>query len=132
MVNVLVVEDEEDVRNLLVEQLEDLGNKVRKADNGAVGLQRVTELMPDIVFADVKMPVMDGFVFVRELRENSEVAKIPVVMVTAIDIPEAATRAAALGVSHRLPKPWTTGELEVVLNQALNPVQRSPMEDVTH
>jgi len=53
-------------------------------------------------------------------------------MVTAIDIPEAATRAAALGVSHRLPKPWREGDLEVVLNQALNSAQRLPMEDVTH
>ena len=71
MVNILVVEDEEDIRNLLVEQLEELGYKVRKADNGAVGLQRVSEQMPDIIFVDVKMPVMDGFVFVTELREDS-------------------------------------------------------------
>lgn len=64
----MVIEDEEDIRNLLVEQLEDKGCKVRKADNGATGQQRVSELIPDVIFVDVKMPVMDGFLFVPELK----------------------------------------------------------------
>lgn len=119
MVNVLVVEDEEDIRNLLVEQLEEKGYKVRKADNGATGLQRVTELVPDVIFVDVKMPVMDGFLFVSELRQNPETSKIQVVMVTAINIPDAETRAQALGVKHRLAKPWDPESLEQVLEQVL-------------
>lgn len=71
--------------------------KVRKADNGATGLQRVSELVPDVIFVDVKMPVMDGFLFVSELRQNSETAKVQVVLVTAINIPDVESRALATG-----------------------------------
>ena len=67
MVKALVVEDEEDIRNLLVEQLLDKGCQVRKADNGAIALQRVKEEIPDIIFVDIVMPVMDGILFVSEL-----------------------------------------------------------------
>ncbi len=118
MVYALVVEDEEDIRNLLVEQLEDKGCEVRKADNGAVALQRVRDQTPDIIFVDVNMPVMDGFLFISELQENPETFEIPVVVVTAIDIPEVTARAEALGVKLVLTKPWIQHELDLVIVQA--------------
>ena len=118
MVYALVVEDEEDIRNLLVEQLEDKGCHVRKADNGAVALQRVRDQMPDIIFVDVNMPVMDGFLFISELQENPETFEIPVVVVTAIDIPEVTARAEALGVKLVLSKPWIQHDLDLVIAQA--------------
>ena len=89
--------------------------KVRKADNGATGLQRVSELVPDVIFVDVNMPVMDGFLFVSELRQNPETAKVQVVLVTAINIPDVESRALALGVKHHLAKPWDPESLEQVL-----------------
>ncbi len=118
MVYALVVEDEEDIRNLLVEQLEDKGCQVRKADNGAVALQRVREQTPDIIFVDVNMPVMDGFLFISELQENPETFEIPIVVVTAIDIPEVMARAEALGVKLVLTKPWVQHDLDLVVAQA--------------
>lgn len=118
MVYALVVEDEEDIRNLLVEQLEDKGCHVRKADNGAVALQRVRDQTPDIIFVDVNMPVMDGFLFISELQENPETFEIPVVVVTAIDIPEVTARAEALGVKLVLSKPWIQHDLDLVIAQA--------------
>ena len=118
MVYALVVEDEEDIRNLLVEQLEDKGCQVRKADNGAVALQRVRDQTPDIIFVDVNMPVMDGFLFISELQENPETFEIPVVVVTAIDIPEVTARAEALGVKLVLSKPWIQHDLDLVIAQA--------------
>ena len=77
MVKALVVEDEADIRHLLIEQLEDKGYQVRKADNGAVALQRVKEEIPDIIFVDILISVMDGMLFVSELRENPETSGIP-------------------------------------------------------
>ena len=119
MVYVLVVEDEEDIRNLLVEQLEDRGCDVRKADNGAVALRRVKEQIPDIIFVDVKMPVMDGFLFISELQEDPETFQVPVVLVTAINVPEVTARAEALGVKNVLTKPWEPQALDLVISQAL-------------
>ena len=118
MVYALVVEDEEDIRNLLVEQLQDKGCMVKKADNGAVALQRVSEQTPDIIFVDVNMPVMDGFVFISELQENPETFEIPIVVVTAINLPEVTERADALGVKLVLSKPWVQHELDLVIVQA--------------
>ena len=121
MVKALVVEDEEDIRHLLVEQLQDKGYEVRKANNGAVALQRVREDMPDIIFVDILMPVMDGLLFVSELRENPATSGVPVVLVTAIDLSGVISRARELGVKLLLAKPWEQRALDLVLNQALAP-----------
>jgi|AP95_1055475.scaffolds.fasta_scaffold104896_1 CheY-like chemotaxis protein len=118
MVYALVVEDEEDIRNLLVEQLQDKGCMVKKADNGAVALQRINEQTPDIIFVDVNMPVMDGFLLISELQEHPDTFEIPIVVVTAIDLPEVTERADALGVKLVLSKPWIQQELDLVIAQA--------------
>ncbi|PKB71594.1 MAG: hypothetical protein BZY87_04920 [SAR202 cluster bacterium Io17-Chloro-G6] len=117
----LVVEDEQDIRHLLIEQLKDKGYQVRKADNGAVALQRVREEIPDIIFVDILMPVMDGLHLVSELRENPETSEIPVVLVTAIDLAGVIPRARELGVKLLLAKPWEPESLDLILNQALIP-----------
>ena len=115
MVKALVVEDEEGIRNLLVEQLLDKGCQVRKANNGAVALQLVRDEIPDIIFVDIVMPVMDGVIFVSELRKLPETSKIPVVLVTAIDLPGLRSRARTLGVDHLLGKPWDLDSLDLML-----------------
>jgi CheY-like chemotaxis protein len=124
MVKALVVEDEADIRHLLIEQLEDKGYQVRKADNGAVALQRVKEEIPDIIFVDILISVMDGMLFVSELRENPETSGIPVVLVTAIDLTGVIPRARELGVKHLLAKPWELESLDLMLNQALIPTDK--------
>ena len=124
MVKALVVEDEADIRHLLIEQLEDKGYQVRKADNGAVALQRVKEEVPDIIFVDILISVMDGMLFVSELRENPETSGIPVVLVTAIDLTGVIPRARELGVKHLLAKPWELESLDLMLNQALIPTDK--------
>ena len=115
MVKALVVEDEEDIRNLLVEQLLDKGCQVRKANNGAVALQLVRDEIPDIILVDIVMPVMDGVIFVSELRKLPETSKIPVVLVTAIDLPGLRSRARTLGVDHLLGKPCDLDSLDLML-----------------
>ena len=97
MVYALVVEDEEDIRNPLVEQLHDKGCIVKKADNGAVALKRAAEQTLDIIFVDVNMPVMDGFFFISELQQHPDTFEIFIVVVTAIDFPEVKDRTYAFG-----------------------------------
>ena len=111
----LGVEDGGELRNLLVGQVLDKGCEVRKADNGDVALQRVSEEIPDIIFVDIVMPVMDGILFVAELRKNPETSGIPVVLVSAIDLPGLQSRARSLGVNHLLSKPWDQETLDRML-----------------
>ena len=115
MVKALVVEDEEDIRNLLVEQLLDKGCQVWKANNGAVALQLVRDEIPDVIFVDIVVPVMDGVIFVSELRKLPETSKIPVVLVTAIDLPGLRSRTRILRVDHLLGKPWDPDSLDLML-----------------
>ena len=102
MVKALVVEQEKDIRNSLVEQSLDKACQVRKANNGAVALQLVRDEIPDIIFADIVMPVLDEVIFLSELRKLSGSSKISVVLVTAIDLPDLRSRIRTLGVDNLL------------------------------
>jgi len=115
MVKALVVEDKEDIINLLVEQLLDNGCQVRKANYSAVALQLGKDEISDIIFVDIVMPVMDGVIFLSELRKLPVPSKIPVVLVTAIDLPSLRFRARTLGVAHLLGKPWDLNSLDLML-----------------
>ena len=119
MLKALVVEDEEDIKQLLLEELEDKGYQVREAGNGAIALQRVSEEIPDIIFADVYMPEMDGIDLITRLKGNPETSGIPVVMVTVMNARAIEAKARELGVEHYLTKPWESGEFDLVLDQAM-------------
>jgi adenylate cyclase len=86
--HVLIVEDDESTRALLVRALKDDGWDVTEAWNGAVALERVAERRPDLILLDLMMPVMDGFEFVVELRRRDDGLTIPIVVVTAKDLTE--------------------------------------------
>ena len=91
------------------------GCQVRKANNSAVALQLVRDAIPEIIFADIVMPVMDGVIFLSELRKFPGTSKIPVVLVTAIDLPGLRSRARILRVDHLLGKPWDPDSLDLML-----------------
>ena len=83
---VLVVEDDQASRELLVTLLEKQGHRVATAENGSVALARVSEEPPALILLDLMMPVMDGFAFLTALRTNPSFARIPVVVLTAKDL----------------------------------------------
>ncbi|MGE3459372.1 MAG: response regulator, partial [Kofleriaceae bacterium] len=83
---VLVVEDDEPTRDLIARTLSTAGHRVTTAENGRVGLDRVSEAPPDIVILDLMMPVMDGFTFLHHLRKLPEHAKLPVIVATAREL----------------------------------------------
>ena len=125
MLKALVVEDEEDIKQLLFEELEDKGYQVLEAGNGEIALQRVSEEIPDIIFADVFMPEMDGLDLIMRLKENPETSGIPVVMVTVMNARATEAKARELVVEHYLTKPWEPGELDLILDQAMKSGARS-------
>lgn len=99
---VLVVDDDEMVRDLLVRTLEGDGFEVVTATNGAEGLALATELKPVVITLDVMMPNVDGWTLLRRLKEDRELAQIPVIMVTMVtDV----GRGYALGADDYLVKP---------------------------
>ena len=80
---VLIVEDNDDLRMLLGDVLDDAGFEVGAVGNGAEALEVLAEWRPDAIVLDVMMPVMDGAAFLRERRELPWLMEIPVLVLTA-------------------------------------------------
>jgi CheY-like chemotaxis protein len=85
---VLVVEDDEATRLVVRRVLEAEGCDVAEAANGRIGLDRLAEQRPSLVLLDLVMPEMDGFEFLEAMREQSDLATVPVIVVTAKELTE--------------------------------------------
>jgi signal transduction histidine kinase/DNA-binding response OmpR family regulator len=83
---VLMVEDDPDSRNLIARMLEREGWQFRAAPNGQAALRVMKKGRPVIIILDLKMPVMNGFEFLEALGKNPDWARIPVVVVSSMDI----------------------------------------------
>ena len=84
-ISVLVVEDEDHIRQIIKYNLELEGFKIQEAENGKVALEmlRSMEEKPKVVLSDRMMPEMDGIELLEAIREDYELEKIPVIMLTA-------------------------------------------------
>ncbi len=102
---ILVVDDDDDIRETLQEALQMFGYSVRGAANGqeALNLLGQMEEPPCLILLDLMMPVMSGQQFRAKQLENAEFSKVPVIIVSADG--NATQKAAALGVAYGIPKP---------------------------
>ena len=106
---IVVAEDEALIRMDLVEMLAELGYEVvGQAGDGQTAVDRARELLPDVVFLDVAMPVRDGLSAAEEIIEADLAA---VVMLTAFSQADTVARAAEAGVLGYLVKPFTAADL---------------------
>ena len=105
--HVLVVDDDQSIREIVQMVLEDEGFKVTTAANGQEALERITEQRPCVVLLDLNMPVMDGWTFHKRVRVEG--LGIPVVFMTAGN--GACEEAARYGAEGCLPKPFGIDEL---------------------
>ena len=69
MTTILVVEDDTDIRNLLVDTIVDMGYPVIDAEDGGIGLEKALSESSDIILLDLMMPVMDGYEVLTELKK---------------------------------------------------------------
>ncbi len=126
MAKILVVEDDEDIRNLLVDTLLDNGHDVIEAGDGGAGLEKVSLEHPDIVLLDMMMPVMDGMQVLERIKNDPSTRLTPVIMVSAKGQEQDVLKALRFGARHYLTKPWDPDELDSkindVLSEASNPV----------
>jgi signal transduction histidine kinase/DNA-binding response OmpR family regulator/ligand-binding sensor domain-containing protein/protocatechuate 3,4-dioxygenase beta subunit len=85
---VLIVEDEEQTREMLRRALTKEAWRVLEAENGRVALEKLNGQVPALILLDLMMPEMDGFEFMQELRKRPDCRQVPVVVITAKDITE--------------------------------------------
>ena len=120
-VSVLVVDDEQDARELIQHMLEDRGAVVTVAESGEAALRVLATSRPDVVISDIGMPRMDGFQFLRRFRaEEPKGRRIPAVALTAFARPEDRKRALLAGYQSHMSKPVDMAELIIVINGLLD------------
>ncbi|HKQ70640.1 MAG TPA: response regulator [Polyangiaceae bacterium] len=80
---ILIVEDDNELRETFERMLCDMGYAVASASNGRSALERIREKTPTLAFIDLLMPVMTGFDLIEQMKADGEMSKIPIVAMTA-------------------------------------------------
>lgn len=111
MQKILVIEDETDLRENIIEALENLYFEVLGAENGIVGLEVAREHLPDLIICDIMMPKLDGYGVLEALRQAPETATIPFIFLSAKREHSDIRKGMNLGADDYLTKPFTIPEL---------------------
>ena len=102
----LVVDDNEENRDVLARRLQRQGHWAVTASGGQEALDVLSEQPFDLVLLDVMMPDMDGYEVLSRIKDNPQTARIPVIMISALDEMESVVRCIEMGAADYLPKPF--------------------------
>lgn len=109
--DVLIVEDEDDIRALLVHHFRKEGFTVREADNGRSALEEVRREQPNLVILDLMLPKLDGSEVCRSIKSNPLTRSVPVVMLTAKDRDSDVISGLDIGADDYVTKPFSPSVL---------------------
>ena len=126
---VLVVDDEADVRELCRVNLEFAGYDVLEAGDGLDALDVLARQSADVVLLDLMMPRMDGWAFLRHVKEDNRLATIPVVLLTARTAEEDQILGLQEGAIDYIAKPFNPLTLAEQVEKALRPVSPEEAEE---
>ena len=116
---VLVVEDDQAIRDVMVDVLEEHGFGVVCASNGAEALRHLDRVRPDVMVLDLLMPVMHGWAFMEAYADKTDGASIPIVVVSVNPaLPRSFDR---LGVRQVIAKPFNFDDLVEAVEHAAKP-----------
>jgi len=118
---ILLVEDEENLREILRYQLENAGYQVYTATDGVEALNLARKHKIDLIILDLMLPKLDGFTVCRLLKFSEQYKKIPLIMITARTNPEDKERGLGMGADFYLTKPLNKEELLEKIAELLKP-----------
>jgi two-component system, OmpR family, phosphate regulon response regulator PhoB len=124
---ILVVEDEPDIAALVAYHLARGGYGVRTVSNGADALAAIRSDLPDLVLLDLMLPEQSGHEVLEELRQCTETATVPVVLLTARREEADRIRGFELGADDYITKPFSAQELVLRVGAVLRRVRAEPM-----
>lgn len=111
MANILIAEDERDIRDLIQFTLTFAGHKITAAANGAEALELASKVKPDLIMMDVRMPRMTGYEACREMKKIDEIKNIPVIFLSAKGQDEEKQTGIEVGAVAYILKPFAPDEL---------------------
>ncbi|HTH32036.1 MAG TPA: response regulator, partial [Lacibacter sp.] len=111
MKKILLIEDNDDIRENTAEILELANYKVVTAANGKLGIETALSEQPDLIVCDIMMPVLDGYGVLHALHKNESVKNIPFIFLTAKTERSDLRRGMELGADDYITKPFSGTEL---------------------
>jgi DNA-binding response OmpR family regulator len=117
--NILIVDDDVEMRHLLAEELRDLGHESIYAADAVQALSLAKRERPDLILLDLRLPDGDGFSVLERLRDNSDTASIPVIVFSSLRSPQTEERALTLGAREFVQKSLRGNNLVDAIARAL-------------
>ena len=108
---ILVVEDQEDNRQILRDLLGNAGYELVEAENGEEAIAAVARQRPDLILMDIQLPVMDGYEATRRIRANLDLKSVPIIAVTSYALTGDENKALAAGCDGYVSKPYSPRDL---------------------
>ena len=122
---ILIVDDEEIIREILKDFIDFIGHHATCVDNGLDGLKAVEESEYDMAFVDIKMPGMDGIDFLHNLKKTELKSNLPVFIMTGHGSDEIRGQAITAGASGFLCKPFGLTEIQQITDKIINTMDRN-------
>ena len=108
---ILVVEDQEDNRQILRDLLTNAGFEMIEAENGAEAVASVQARRPDLILMDIQLPILDGYEATRRIKANPDLKSIPIIVVTSYALDGDEDRARLAGCDDYVAKPFSPRQL---------------------
>lgn len=108
---VLIVEDQEDLRDVLRLALEGAGYSVIEAQNGREGVEQAILERPDLVIMDIQMPVLDGYDATREIKASPDISRTPIIALSSFAMKGDEEKARAAGCDDYVTKPFSPKQM---------------------
>ena len=116
---ILVVEDQEDNRQILRDLLTNAGYDMIEAENGEDGVAIAAAQRPDLILMDIQLPVLDGYEATRRIKADPELRAIPIIVVTSYALSGDEDKARAAGCDAYVTKPYSPRQLLAKIREYL-------------
>ena len=120
--NILIVEDDPDIKELITFNLSNQGHQVFKANNGEIGIEKARKKIPDLILLDLMLPGIQGLDVCRIIKADQETKDIPIIMVTAMGQEEDIVKGLETGADDYITKPFS---IKVLLARVSAVLRRS-------
>ncbi len=116
---ILVVEDQEDNRQILRDMLASTDYEMSEAEDGEQALAAVAKQRPDLILMDIQLPILDGYEATRRIKADPATRSIPIIAVTSYAMSGDEEKAREAGCDDFVPKPYSPRQLLAKIRQYL-------------
>ena len=116
---ILVVEDQEDNRQILRDLLANAGYEMLEAEDGQQALNAIAKQRPDLILMDIQLPILDGYEATRRIKADPSLKDIPIIVVTSYALSGDEEKARACGCDAYVAKPYSPRALLAKIRQYL-------------